>query len=227
MWIHRICDYYLTEEVFQNFGDGINGEYLCMLCRQDKRKKYIEKIIKIAEKKDQRGWFNESYENDQYKRIIKNPMFFTKMRQNIDKYLVNVQMLKDHFDLIFTNAYNYNKPKERPYKDAEVIHEFMRKLIERKWDGLVMKQDMSIEEQHHQKWITAQIAIDPDFLEKSEDIEVPPKKFKFIPPRFISNLEEVSVKVHYKVKDQPGSNIAPSVVEQNESDKQSSNDAVR
>lgn len=154
-------------------------------------------------------------------------MYFTKMRLNINQYLVNVQMLKDHFNLIFTNAYNYNKPSDRPYKDAELIQEIMRKLLERKWDGLVMKQEMSLEEQDHQKWISTQIAIDPEFLEKSEDIEITFKKFKFIPPRCISNLDEVSVKVHYKVKDLLGSNIAPSIVEQNDSDKQSSNDGVR
>ena len=88
MWIHRIWDYHLTEEVFDGFEEGINKEYNWMLWRQDKRKLYIAKILNIAEKEDKLGWFKEPYEQEEYKRIIRNPMYFSKMRKNIDKYLM-------------------------------------------------------------------------------------------------------------------------------------------
>jgi hypothetical protein len=87
-----------------------NTEYNCPICRQNKRKDYILKILNIAEKEDKLGWFKEPYEREEYKKIIKNPMYFSKMRANIDNYLVNVNQLKDHFNLVFTNAFNYNKP---------------------------------------------------------------------------------------------------------------------
>ena len=48
-------------------------------------------------------------------------MYFSKMRQNIDQYLVNVKLFKEHFELIFTNAFNYNKPKEKVYREAEEV----------------------------------------------------------------------------------------------------------
>mmetsp|Transcript_26223 Transcript_26223/g.30324 ORF Transcript_26223/g.30324 Transcript_26223/m.30324 type:complete len:168 (-) Transcript_26223:19-522(-) len=161
-----------------------------MLCRQEKRKKYISKIINIAEKEDKNKWFKESYELEEYRRIIKNPMFFSKMRQSVDQYLIDVNLLKDHFNLIFTNAFNYNKPKDRAYKDAEKVQEKVNEILGRKWDKLIEKQDMTIEEREHQKWVIEQIEADPDFIDKSEDAVVPPKKFKYVPTKVKKDREE-------------------------------------
>lgn len=163
-----------------------------MLCRQETRKKYISKILNIAEKEDKLGWFKEPYEQEEYKRIIKNPMYFSKMRQNVDQYLVDVNMLKDHFNLIFTNAFNYNKPKDRAYKDAEKVQEIVNRLLERKWDKLIEKQDMTIEEREHQQWVMEQIEGDPNFLDKSEDVEVPHKRFKYVPQKVKQDNEEMA-----------------------------------
>lgn len=190
MWIHRICDYHLTEEVFDNFEAGLNTEYNCMLCRQEKRKNYISKIINIAEKEDKLGWFREPYEQEEYKRIIKNPMYFSKMRENVDEYLIDVDSMKNHFNLVFTNAFNYNKPKDRVYKDAERVQEIVNSLLKRKWDKLIEKQDMSIEEQEHQVWVQKQISKDADFLDKSEDVVVPPKKFQYVKQRAKQEIED-------------------------------------
>ena len=95
MWIHRICDYHLTEEVFDNFENEVFTEYNCMLCRQEKRKLYYKKIITIAEKEDKIGWFQEPYEQEEYKRIIKNPMYFSYMNKNLDQYIANTNLLKN------------------------------------------------------------------------------------------------------------------------------------
>lgn len=193
MWIHRICDYHLTEEVFDNFEADVYKEYNCMLCRQETRKKYIERFINNAEKEDsQNRWFVDPYEQEEYKRIIKNPMYLSKMRQNLDSYLVDINLLKNHFNLIFTNAFNYNKPKDRVYKDAERIQEIVNTLLEKKWDKLIEKQDMSIEEQEHQHWVQKQIEADPDFLDKSEDVIVPPKRFSYVPTRDRKTPEPVA-----------------------------------
>ena len=103
----------------------------------------------------------------------------------------------------------------------------MDDIFERKWNGLVERQDMSLEEQEHQRWVKEQIIIDPDFIEKSEDIEIPPKKFKYIPQRVNNvNSEEVSVRVNYKLKGYSTS-VAPSQKDPNNSVDQSSNDAKR
>lgn len=163
-----------------------------MLCRQETRKKYISKILNIAEKEDKLGWFKEPYEQEEYKRIIKNPMYFSKMRQNVDQYLVDVNMMKDHFNLIFTNAFNYNKPKDRAYKDAEKVQEVVNRLLERKWDKLIEKQDMTLEEREHQQWVMEQIEADPNFLDKSEDVEVPPRHFKYVPQKVKQDNEEMA-----------------------------------
>ena len=192
MWIHRIWDYHLTEEVFEGFEEGINKEYNWMLWRQEKRKQYISKILNIAEKEDKLGWFKEPYEQEEYKRIIKNPMYFSKMRHNIDQYLIDVNMLKDHFNLIFTNAFNYNKPKDRAYKDAEKVQETVNRILERKWDKLIEKQDMSIEEQEHQEWVIKEIEADPGFLDKSEDVIVPQRRFKYVQSKLKQEIEELN-----------------------------------
>lgn len=152
------------------------------------------KIIGIAEIEDKHGWFREQYEFEEYKRIIKNPMYFAKMKQNIDTYLTNINLFKDHFNLIFTNAFNYNRPKDKPYRDAEKVQDVVNKILERKWDKLIEKQDMTIEEQEHQKWVQKQIEQDPNFLDKSEDVEVPPKKFKYIPQKTSSKVEVEELK---------------------------------
>lgn len=210
MWIHRICDYHLTEEVFDNFEAGIYTEYICMLCRQEKRKVYISKPLNIAEKEDKLGWFKEPVEMEEYKRIIKNPMDFSKMRQNMDKYVVDINLLKDHFNLIFTNAFNYNKPTEKPYKAAERVQEAVNKVLERKWDKLIEKQDMSIEEQEHQKWVQEQIRQDPDFLDKSEDVVVPPKRFHYVPHKVKQDNEEMTA---FMNEPERGQSVEPSVQE--------------
>jgi len=172
-----------------------------MLCRQENRKQYISKYLNIAEKEDKLGWFREQYDFEEYKRIIKNPMYFARMRENIGLYLTNVKLMKDHFNLIFTNAFNYNKPKDKAYKDAERLQEIMNKLIERKWDKLIEKQDMTLEEIDHQKWVHKQIEADPDFLDKSEDIIVPSRNFKYIPQKVTkAENQEISELVEEKNK---------------------------
>jgi hypothetical protein len=188
-----------------------------MLCRQETRKSYICKIVNIAEKEDKIGWFREQYEQEEYRRIIKNPMYFARMRQNISMYLVDVNLMKDHFNLIFTNAFNYNKPKDRAYKDAEKVQEIVNRLLERKWDKLIEKQDMSIEEQDHQKWVQDQIKNTPDFLDKSEDVEVPPRKFMYIQTKHKKNKEEVRLVRFNRVQIKGGSNAAQSIKEINDS----------
>jgi hypothetical protein len=72
-------------------------------------------------------------------------------------------------------------PKDRVYRDAEKIQSTVNKILDRKWDKLVEKQNMSIEEIDHQNWVQLQIKEDPGFLDKSEDVEIPPKKFKYVP----------------------------------------------
>jgi hypothetical protein len=163
-----------------------------MLCRQDKRKLYLRKILSIAEKEDKVGWFQEPYEQEEYKRIIKNPMCFSMMKNNMELYIVNIELFKEHFNLIFTNAYNYNKPKDRAYKDAERVQEAVNKLLSRKWEKLIEKQDMTIEEIEHQNWIIQQVQFDPDFLNKSEDVIVPPKNFRYIPHKAKQENEEMA-----------------------------------
>lgn len=184
------------------------------------------KLINIGEKEDKIGWFREQYEQEEYKRIIKNPMYFAKMRNNISEYLVDVNLMKDHFNLIFTNAFNYNKPKDRAYKDAERVQEIVNRLLERKWDKLIEKQDMSIEEQEHQAWVQEQIKIDPTFLDKSEDIEVPHRKFMYFQSRPRKNKEEVRLVRSNRVQTKGGSNTAQSIKEINDSIDQSDIDAA-
>lgn len=163
-----------------------------MLCRQEKRKLYYKKIISIAEKEDKIGWFQEPYEQEEYKRIIKNPMYFSYMKNNLDQYIANTKLFKEHFELIFTNAFNYNKPKDRAYKDAEKVKEVVDKVLDRKWDKLIEKQDMTIEEKDHQAWVQKQIEFDPEFIDKSEEVEVPPKKFMYVPQKNKIENEEMA-----------------------------------
>jgi hypothetical protein len=175
-------------------------------CSADRRnrKEYLMNFIKIAENNDNDSWFRDQVEMEEYKRIIKNPMYLSKMKENIDTYLININLFKDHFNLIFTNAFNYNKPKDKPYKDAERIQDVVNKILEKKWEKLIEKQDMTIEEQEHQKWVQDQIKKDPNFLDKSEDVVVPPKKFRYIPQKSssktaVQELKELNVEPN-KVK---------------------------
>lgn len=119
-------------------------------------------------------------------------MCFSFMKTKMDQYIGNAQLFKDDFNLIFTNAYNYNKPKDRAYKDAERVQEKVIKVIERKWDKLIEKQEMTLEEREHQLWVQKEIEFDPEFLDKSEDVEVPKKKFKYIPQKAKQEKDEMA-----------------------------------
>ena len=105
--------------------------------------------------------------------------------------MIDVNSLKDHFNLIFTNAFNYNKPKDRAYKDAERVQEIVNRILERKWDKLIEKQDMSIEEQEHQEWVIREIEADPGFLDKSEDVTVPYRRFKYVQSKPKQDIEDL------------------------------------
>ena len=51
---------------------------------------------------------------------------------------------------------------------------------------------MTIEEKEHQIWVQKQIEFDPEFIDKSEEIEVPPKKFMYVPQKNKIENEEMT-----------------------------------
>ena len=98
-------------------------------------------------------WFKDLYDDEEYRKVIKQPMSFTKMKQKVMVYLSDIQMMKDDFDLIFQNCFEFNQQKDRVYKDGLKIQKLITKRMEQKWSKLIHKQNMTLEELAHQEWI--------------------------------------------------------------------------
>jgi phosphopentomutase len=106
-------------------------------------------ILDYAIKQDKYGWFKDLYDHDEYTKVIKHPMCFTFMKNKINNYIVDIDQMKNDFELIFTNCFNFNPPKDKVHKEGVWLWALILKWLDKKLPKLHSKQEVSREEVSH------------------------------------------------------------------------------
>ncbi|KAI8973890.1 hypothetical protein BDB01DRAFT_749405 [Pilobolus umbonatus] len=98
-------------------------------------KSILGRLLENIQKKDVYGFFLEPVNTKivtDYLKIIKTPMDFSTMKTKLDKgFYSNVELFRNDFLLIITNAKTYNSPDTIYWKSADKIHDSGLRLIER------------------------------------------------------------------------------------------------
>lgn len=69
------------------------------------------------------------------------------MLKRIDEfYMVNAELFRFEFYLLFNNCFSYNSPKDKVYKEGQRIKQLIDKQFELKMEKLKLNAEMTIEE---------------------------------------------------------------------------------
>lgn len=123
MWVHLICDTSMTPDLWGIFTADKNKKYYCPKCHKETKNTEMLSIIHSLMDLEKNGYFISKIEDQYYKKVIKNPMFFETMIENAKEGLYHnqIQLLREHFTLLCENAINFLKANTDGYKAAKKL----------------------------------------------------------------------------------------------------------
>ena len=70
--------------------------------------------------------------------MIKHPISLQVIQNKVEEYMVDAEMLKNDFHLLFSNCFTYNSPKDKVYKEGQRIKQIIDKKIESKMEKITL-----------------------------------------------------------------------------------------